>query len=122
MKVFAAALLGAAMFLTPPALGEDTDHFEGLPSETLEEAVASLRSHTALLEARLAGPVDQDAMMDIHELSYTLENAVERLSAEIERLADALEEVHLASEQWDDDTVREQGAVFVEGVRTILPE
>lgn len=122
MKVFAAALLGAAMFLTPPALGEDGDHFEGLPSETLEEAVANLRSHTALLEARMAGPVDQDAMMDIHELSYTLENAVERLSAEIERLADALEEVHLASEQWDDDTVREQGAVFVEGVRTILPE
>lgn len=122
MKMFATVLFGAAVLLTSAAFGDDEDHFEGLPSETLEQAVANLRSHTALLEARLAGPVDQEAMMEIHEISYTLENAVERLSAEIGRLADVLEDVHLASERWDDETVREQGADFVQGVRTVLPE
>lgn len=122
MKMFAAVVFGATMLLTPAAFGDDDDHFEGLPSDTLEQAVANLRTHTALLEARLAGPVDQEAMMDIHEISYTLENAMERLSTETARLADALEEVHLASEQWDEETVREQGAVFVEGVRTVLPD
>lgn len=43
-------------------------------------------------------------------------------SAEIARLADVLEEVHFASELWDDETARTQGAVFVDGVRAILPE
>ncbi|AZU04047.1 hypothetical protein X907_1514 [Glycocaulis alkaliphilus] len=122
MKSLVVAAFCAALVLSPAAHGDDDGHFEGLASETLEEAVANLRSHTALLEARLSGDVDQEAMMDIHELSYTLENAVERLSAEIARLADVLEEVHLASEQWDDETVRTQGAVFVDGVRTVLPE
>ncbi|KPP82179.1 MAG: hypothetical protein HLUCCA04_05465 [Oceanicaulis sp. HLUCCA04] len=123
MKSLATGFFCAALLLTPAALGQDDDdHFEGAPSESLEEAIANLRTHTALLEARLAGEVDQEAMMDIHEMSYTLENAVARLSAELDELAVALEEVHLASEQWDDETVREQGAVFVDGVRVILPE
>lgn len=123
MKSLATGLVCAALLLAPAAHGqEDDDHFEGAPSESLEEAIANLRTHTALLEARLAGEVDQEAMMDIHEMSYTLENAVARLSAELDGLAAALEEVHLASEQWDDETVREQGAVFVDGVRVIFPE
>jgi len=123
MKSLATGLFCAALLFAPAAHSQDNDdHFEGMPSENLEEAIANLRTHTALLEARLAGELDQEAMMDIHEMSYTLENAVARLSAELDTLAVALEEVHLASEQWDDETVREQGAVFVNGVRVILPE
>lgn len=123
MKIVSAALACAALLLVPHAYAQEDDgHFEGLPAGSLEEAVANLRTHTALLEARLAGEVDQEAMMDIHEISYTLENAIARLSAELDTLSAALEEVHLASEQWDDETVTEQGEVFVSGVRVILPE
>ncbi|TRO95555.1 hypothetical protein FKB34_08060 [Glycocaulis profundi] len=121
MKALLAGLSAIALFAMPAAHADEDDHFEGLPSETLQEAVSNLDAYTALLETALAGEVDQEAMMDIHELSYTLENAVQRLSAEIEALAEALEEVHLASEQWDDETVKAQGEVFTSGVRTILP-
>lgn len=110
------ALLGALALATPVLADERPDHFEGEPSPTLEAALANLAEYNA----RLATLVDQDNLSagelhQVHELTYTLENALERLDSERARLAELLEEVHQASERADVDTVKASGRAYLDG-------
>ncbi|MEE4639037.1 MAG: DUF6746 family protein [Wenzhouxiangella sp.] len=98
------------------------DHFEGEPSRTLEEALQNFSE----ANARLAEIVGQDnpdtqAVFEVHQLTYTLENALEKIRDEMEDLAEVLEEVHLASERNDGETVTARGRVYVETAGKILP-
>ena len=75
---------------------ERPDHFEGLPAESLEQALANLSEHNRKLAALVAqyslSPRD---MHEVHQLTYTL--------------VDVLGEVHVASETSDPETVKRQG-------------
>jgi len=51
----------------------------------------------------------------VHELTYTLEDALEKLGNEQARLAELLEEVHVASEHADGDTVKASGRAYLRG-------
>lgn len=93
---------------------ERVEHFQGKPAETLEEAVAHLNEGNVQLRALLAGEITEQDMADIHELSYTLENAVGRLQRELKALGVVLEDVHLASEALDKDTVAASGRDYLE--------
>lgn len=111
--------------LIPLALASDddddrADHFEGEPSRTLEEALENFSE----ANARLAEIISQDspdtqAVFEVHQLTYTLENALEKIRDEMEELAEVLEEVHLASERNDGETVKERGEVYLETARKI---
>ena len=86
---------------------ERPDHFEGEASETLEEAQARF----AETNRRIADILAQDEvtmldMAEIHKLTYTLENAIERIDQEYDRLEEQLEALHLASEGADVARVR----------------
>jgi hypothetical protein len=119
MRILIAALMSACL-LSPLAAAQDEDaHFEGLPAGTLEEALTNLRATLPDLEAALEGEPDQAAMNDIHEMTYTLENAMERLRLEIIALENSLEELHLASERWDAEAVAEHGARYLAGARQL---
>jgi phage terminase small subunit len=98
------------------------DHFEGEPSRTLEEALQNFSE----ANARLAEIVGQDspdtqAVFEVHQLTYTLENAVDKIRDEMEDLAEVLEEVHKASERNDGETVTARGRVYLEKARKIAP-
>lgn len=110
------ALLGAMALATLVLADERPDHFEGEPSPTLEAALANLAEYNG----RLAVLVEQDSLSaeelhQVHELTYTLENALERLDIERARLAELLEEVHQASERADGDTVKASGRAYLDG-------
>lgn len=114
-KLFAGVLL--ALSLSATAFADDRpDHYEGEPSETMAQALANLADYSARLEAILArdelGPEDT---AEIHRLTYTLENALDRIDSEVDALEEALEEVHVASERYQVDTVRTQGRRFLDG-------
>lgn len=94
---------------------ERPDHFEGEKAASLEEALVHLASYNAKLEAVLAkdelGPEDT---AEVHQLTYTLENALAKIKSEVEGLEETLEEVHVASERYEVGTVRSQGRKYLD--------
>ncbi|GGY60672.1 DUF6746 family protein [Marinobacter zhanjiangensis] len=102
------------------AVATDVVHFEGKASNTLPEAVANFSEYNDKLEAVMEGELTPEAMSEVHQLSYTLENAIAKMSKELDSLAETLEEVHLASESADTETVSEQGAAYLETSRELV--
>ena len=81
------------------------DHFEGLPAETLPEALYHLQVYNAKLAAMLTAGLSAEDMGNIHSMSYTMENALQTITEEVRALADTLEQVHLGSENMAYDEV-----------------
>ncbi|MCC5888849.1 MAG: hypothetical protein JJT88_20610 [Gammaproteobacteria bacterium] len=97
------------------------DHYEGMAAESLEEAFA----HLAEYNERLAAIVDGDVLTPtdlnaIHQLTYTLENALERIRTEVVSIAETLEEVHLASEGADGDRTLAQARAYLEASNQLI--
>ncbi|AMN47424.1 hypothetical protein ACG33_10010 [Steroidobacter denitrificans] len=117
--LFAGALL--ALSLTGAAQAERPDHFRGKPAATLSEAVSNFSEYNQKLAALVAQndltPAD---MVKVHELTYTLENALKKINAELAGLAEALEEVHLASERLDAETLKTQGQKYLQTAGEII--
>ncbi|MCC5858970.1 MAG: hypothetical protein JJT90_12495 [Ectothiorhodospiraceae bacterium] len=98
------------------------DHFQGLPANTLEDALTNFSEYNG----RLAALLDTDQFTDedmvrIHQLTYTLENALEKIIADLDALADTLEELHLASETARYEDARRHGRAYLDVARQIVP-
>jgi hypothetical protein len=100
MPAFASAPLEAA--------GERVQHYEAAVPDTVAEAAAVLADKTAVLVAAY----EAGDWNGVHEASYPLEAALERLrqsggvdAQELETAAATLERVHLASEEEDKATL-----------------
>ncbi len=106
--------------LSLPLVADDSvDHYAGKPSETLAEAVKNFTEGNARLRELLSGEVTNQDMADIHEVSYTLENAVAKLQRELNVLAVVLEDVHLASESFNQNTVSASGKAYMDIADTL---
>lgn len=94
---------------------ERQGHFKGKQSATLEQAVTNFREHNAKLAKLLAKDKlsPQDAQ-EVHELTYTLENALKKINSDFAELADVLEEVHVASEKLDTITIKKRGKTYLD--------
>ena len=117
------ALTLAAGFLAQPALAdsERPEHYKGLPSETLEEAVKNFSEYNTKLETVLAAEdLDLAKLDEIHQLTYTLENALGKIKADLDTLSETLEAVHKASEHGDAETARREGAKYLSTSRTLV--
>jgi len=97
------------------------DHFKAEPVESLEQAISVFREHNAKLAEVLAGEVDDQAIGEIHILTYTLENALERINNDVAVLAETLEELHLSSEKYNADDVKKFGAEYLETATKLVP-
>jgi len=58
-------------------------------------------------------------MNKIHELSYTLENALLRIQEEVKLMAENLEKVHLASGRMDPETITARGTAYLRASQII---
>ncbi|MFP3874316.1 MAG: DUF6746 family protein [Thiohalophilus sp.] len=119
-------LLAATFVLAMPAFtaqaDDEPEHFEGEPSRTLDEALKNLAIYNKKLEQILEGEMTPEKMGEVHVLTYTLEEALERIEDEVDDLAETLEEVHKASERAEDDTVMEKGKIYLEGSNKLVRE
>jgi hypothetical protein len=119
--------LVAAFFLTSLSLGvanaeEWYDHFKGLPAETLETAVQNFSDYNNRLAVIVAkDELTASDLATVHELTYTLENALERINDELATLAELPEDVHVASETADAASVVEKGRPYLDIARTVIP-
>ncbi|SCZ65547.1 DUF6746 family protein [Thiohalomonas denitrificans] len=88
------------------AYAEPIDHFKGEPANSLEQALENLAEYNQKLEATLSErELNATSLGNIHQYTYTLENALGKIHEELRQLADTLEEVHIASETNDTETV-----------------
>lgn len=103
-------------------VAEPVRHFKGKQAQSWAEATAHLTEGCAELAVLLAQPELRPAdMVRVHEVSYTLENAVERLRTELAQGAEALERVHKASEMGDAAAVTREGPRFLAAMDPLLP-
>ncbi len=96
------------------------DHFQGKPSETMEQAFQNLAQYNKEMEALLKGELSNKDMLEIHKLSYTLENALERIRKEVVILAADLEHIHVASENMDKKTIKEKSPEYLRRSKLLL--
>ena len=109
-----------SMLIALPAVAGDIDHFKGEPAKTLEQAVINFSEYNNKLEQLLAGELSPEVMGQIHQLTYTLENALQTLDDSIDQLEDTLEEVHKASERADTATVKSASEQYLTNSRKII--
>ncbi|MGM0534883.1 MAG: DUF6746 family protein [Pseudomonadota bacterium] len=101
---------------------ERPDHFEGESADTLAEAVTQFSDTNRELADLLArDDLSNTDLGTIHELSYTLENALAKIDEAVDTMAVDLEEVHLGSESVDHERVRSNGATYLEAAQTLVP-
>ncbi|RUO71527.1 hypothetical protein CWI79_01790 [Pseudidiomarina salinarum] len=104
-----------------PLSEERPDHFEGKSSETLEQAMSNLAEYNAKLHAMLAnGDLTPKQMGEIHQLTYTLEEALAKLKDEVETMQEQVETVHLGSEKMSYDDVKETGKAYLDKAAKIV--
>ncbi|WP_248280678.1 eukaryotic translation initiation factor 3 subunit E, partial [Aromatoleum aromaticum] len=76
--------------------------------------------YNAKLEAILKGNVSDAAMADVHQLTYTLENALGKMNEELTELAETLEKLHQASEKLDRENVIQHGDEYLSVSRQLV--
>lgn len=113
--------LGLIQPWSTTAASEQPDHFKGKPSASLAEAMSNLDEYNA----KLAGLLQRDnltleELSTVHELTYTLEQALQRIQTDVERMAQDLEAVHKASERADGKTVKTSGAAYLKAAQTLV--
>ncbi len=123
MKKHALLIAGILAFAisAPTLASERPDHFKGKPAETLEQALSNFSEYNNKLSAIVVrDTLTPLELHQVHELTYTLENALEKIRAELEVLADTLEAVHVASEHSDPETAKVQGKAYLETARKVV--
>lgn len=92
---------------------ERPDHFEGKEAETLTVAYENLTTYNRKLQTLLEGELTAESMAAIHQLTYTLENALQTIDSEVDGVAETLEAVHLASERNKTSVTKEKGEQYL---------
>lgn len=123
MKVNTWLASAAAAFLLFGTVAQADDrpaHFKGETVSSWSQAHEVLDKYNQ----ELAGILAQDKLTPqdgakVHELTYSLENALEYMEDTIEKLAEQLEEVHVASEKNELDIIKNKGTVYLENVKVL---
>lgn len=107
----------AVTLLTPLQIAnaeEKNNHFPSLESHDVSTALCNIQAYNQKLAAITNKPnLTALDMVNIHELTYTLENAVNFLKVSLENVSVDLEEVHLASETLDPNTIKDSGEKYL---------
>ncbi|MDX1676499.1 DUF6746 family protein [Arsukibacterium sp.] len=96
------------------------DHFKGQSAATLTEAIELFRTNNQKLRQLIQGDLSPEAMVEIHQLTYTLENALEKIHGETTTLKAVLEDVHLGSENMEFSKVKQQAERYLETATTLV--
>jgi hypothetical protein len=120
--LFLAVLLSASMF-SGALSARDFRHFEIQTVDTLTQAIDTFIRYNAEMEKRLAaGTPDLETVTQIHEITYILENALKKIEKDLEKLAEVLEEVHVATEKSEIDTTEHKGREYLEQAAQFLQQ
>jgi len=115
-------VLGSALSISSLGFASESKHFKGEQVETLEQAVKSFSANNKKFAAMIQdGEIDLKEMGEIHQLTYSMENALKKIKSELEMAEELLEEVHEASEHGQTETVLKDGQKYLEKAQTLVP-
>lgn len=110
-----ATVVGLFTLSSQPLLASERPaHFKGEAIANTQQALAMLAEANAKLTTILAGELNPTTMTEVHQLTYTLENALALIPAADAEIKEVLEEVHLGSETMDADRVRDNGQYYLQ--------
>ncbi|WP_071798740.1 DUF6746 family protein [Natronohydrobacter thiooxidans] len=122
MKRRTALIVALAMGAMPVFAEERPDHYAAETSADLAEAMDNFSTHNKRMAEILAQPaMTPDHMEDIHQLTYTLEDALAKIITEATELAERLEEVHLASEGVDAAKLTGLASAYLARAQQLVP-
>lgn len=117
---FSALVVAAGLAFSAHSFAEErVEHFKGLPAPDLATAVKNFSEYNALLAEQLNGELTPLTLHEVHQLTYTLEIALEKINEEVSALADTLEEVHIASETDAPEKLAEEGKKYLQVVEEL---
>lgn len=125
-RTFTALAIGVMAGLAAPAWANDAQaanrvsHYAAQKAGSIDETMANLREANAKLSALLAGEVGEYDIHDIHSLSYTLEESLERIGKEIKQLHGTVADMHFASEGLNREAVIDYGKAYLSGIDKIV--
>ena len=120
MKKTLTIALSTLLLSTPAHTDDKYSHFPSLEAPNTSVALCNLVKFNKKLQAIANKPkLSTEDMVKVHELTYTLENAVMRLQKDLDVIATDLEKVHKASEVLDSKTVKGSGNLYLGATRLI---
>ena len=98
----------------------DVDHFKGAASPDLQSALCNLKK----FDKKMAKLVKKQEMKmedlaEIHELTYTLEVAVQRVQSEMNVVAEELEKAHKGSEVLAEAKVKKAAKEYLDRTKLL---
>ena len=94
--------------------GERADHYKGKVPKSLDQAINYLRSHNAQLNTLLkTEKLSPQQLDEIHQMTYTMENAIEKLKNGVTGISDSLEALHKASETGQTNITKSLGEKYL---------
>lgn len=106
MKFLATSSL-MALIISSSVAATEINHFKGTPSPDLKTALCNLQTFDKQLLAATTGKkLTPEQMAEVHQLTYTLEVAVQRVQSELAIVAEELENAHKGSEVMNNDKVK----------------
>ncbi|WP_101067772.1 DUF6746 family protein [Roseovarius salinarum] len=122
MKPILPFALGALLVAAPALAGDEVDHYHAEPSETLEQAIANFSEYNAkVAEVLEREDLTRADMEEIHQYTYTIEEALAKINETTDALAVTLEEVHLSSESDNPAKLRGVAEVYLETAQKVVP-
>lgn len=114
-------LLCGLLFSSIANSDEDYQHFPAIGSPDMKTAVCNLKAYNQKLAALTSKDELSTAdMVKVHELTYTLENALARIQEDLTNVAANLEKVHKGSEKLEQDTVKGVSFEYFEQLNVLL--
>lgn len=100
---------------------EKYNHFPSLNAETTSDALCNLTVYNERLKELVnRKSLTPEDMVKVHELTYTLENAVIKLKENIATIAVDLEKVHKGSEHLDQEKIKKSGEKYLAATSLII--
>lgn len=118
--LFASAIAVFTLACQPVLASDRPAHFKGEAVANTQQALATLAEANAKLTTILAGELNPTTMTEVHQLTYTLENALALIPAADDEIKEVLEEVHLGSETMDADRVRNNGEYYLQLAKKLV--
>jgi DNA repair ATPase RecN len=120
-KIVTSVIASLIITVSSAQADEKYKHFPSLDSADTATALCNLEEFNKKLQAIVnKDDLTPEDMVKVHELTYTLENAVVRLQKDLETIAVDLENVHKASERLDNNTIKGSGKDYLDATSKIL--
>ena len=124
-KIIILSILSSMLFSSNTFAREEApaeyDHYKGKKAESLEQAVTLFSEYNAKVAAILEnGEPSYKDMHKVHELTYTIENALAKINSEMGALALQLEKLHKASENAKANETLKEGSQYLETAKKII--